>query len=160
MVENMAKIESTFLVNAGLSKVWEFHNDVSALGRIMPGTVTVVSADAPMRAGSRIQLRLGAGRLGIDWMLNVVRHEPMVRFVDQQVTGPFASWLHVHEFAAVAGGTQVTDTVTYTLPFGAIGRAVDKLIVQHVIRSSFGPRARATKRLLEGGASDQRPASG
>ena len=103
-----------------------------------------------MRQGSRFQLALGAGPLKLNWNLTVVEHEPMTRFVDLQTSGPFASWQHVHEFASEDDHSRVSDTITFTLPGGIIGRVVAWLVVRRVIQLSFGPRARATRKLLEG----------
>ena len=100
--------------------------------------------------GRRFQLALGAGPLKLNWNLTVVEHEPMTRFVDLQTSGPFASWQHVHEFASEDDHSRVSDTITFTLPGGIIGRVVAWLVVRRVIQLSFGPRARATRKLLEG----------
>ncbi len=111
-----------------------------------PGLVTVVAgpADGPA-PGSRIRLRLSALLLagvlpglptgqpghasappGMDWQL--VRTErsvagPLTRTVDEQVTGPLASWRHEREITAAPAGpatavraTTVVDRITFALP--------------------------------------------
>ena len=142
-------IEHSFVVRAPLERVWAFHNDVNALGSIMPGTMQVVDFDKPLRKGSAIRLRLTVGFISVTWILTVIAHEPMKRFIDKQTSGPFAAWQHEHAFEAVTDGTRVTDRVTYALPFGVAGRLVDRMIFRHALRASFAPRARATRRLLE-----------
>lgn len=57
------------------------------------------------------------------------------RFVDEQVRGPFAHWWHEHEFIAAdpgahpAEGTLMIDRISFSSPFGPIGRAVDRWIL-------------------------------
>ena len=47
---------------------------------------------------------------------------PSERFVDVQLSGPYRLWHHTHEFRPHPdGGTLMTDTVRYALPFGPLG---------------------------------------
>ncbi|MBZ2194908.1 SRPBCC family protein [Occultella gossypii] len=59
----------------------------------------------------------------------IVVHEPPHRFVDQQVSGPFAHWWHEHRFEAHDAGTLMTDLVEYASPLGPLGRVVDRLVL-------------------------------
>lgn len=57
------------------------------------------------------------------------------RFRDRQTRGPFASFLHTHEFSAVGGGTMMRDTIEFRSPLGPLGRLVDAVIMRrHLIR--------------------------
>lgn len=57
------------------------------------------------------------------------------RFVDEQVEGPFATWWHLHEFESVDGGTRMTDTIRYDVPFGRLGRLVDRVfLARYMVR--------------------------
>lgn len=48
--------------------------------------------------------------------------EPGRQFVDEQIEGPFAAWVHTHLFTPIdSGRTRCTDRIEYTLPFGALG---------------------------------------
>ncbi|MFL6108120.1 MAG: SRPBCC family protein [Marmoricola sp.] len=49
------------------------------------------------------------------------------RFVDEQVSGPFARWWHEHLFESRDGFTLMTDTVEFASPLGRLGRLVDRL---------------------------------
>ncbi|HUP17656.1 MAG TPA: SRPBCC family protein [Acidimicrobiia bacterium] len=52
-----------------------------------------------------------------------------IRFVDEQVTGPFKAWRHVHLFETEADGTRMIDRIDYEAPFGILGRAIDRLFL-------------------------------
>jgi ligand-binding SRPBCC domain-containing protein len=51
------------------------------------------------------------------------------RFVDEQVSGPFAHWWHEHVFEQLEETTLMTDTVEFTSPAGPIGRVIDAVIL-------------------------------
>jgi ligand-binding SRPBCC domain-containing protein len=54
-------------------------------------------------------------------------YEAPHRFVDEQVSGPFASWHHEHQFEVIDGGTRMVDLVDFASPVGPVGRLVDRL---------------------------------
>jgi len=53
------------------------------------------------------------------------------RFVDEQVSGPFAHWRHEHRFEAAGEGTRMVDDVDFASPVGSVGRLVDRLVLAH-----------------------------
>lgn len=54
-------------------------------------------------------------------------------FSDRQVRGPFASFLHVHEFDPHPDGTLMRDTITFRSPAGPLGRAVDAAVMRRYL---------------------------
>jgi ligand-binding SRPBCC domain-containing protein len=63
-------------------------------------------------------------------------------FTDEQVRGPFRSFRHVHEFEATPGGCIMTDRVEFTAPFGLLGRAAGKLVLQPYLQRLIRDRGR------------------
>ena len=61
-------------------------------------------------------------------------------FVDEQVSGPFKHFRHVHEFSAVEGGTVMTDRIEFSAPLGPLGRMVEKVILARYLRSLIETR--------------------
>lgn len=59
----------------------------------------------------------------------VTEHEAPRRFVDEQVSGPFRRWWHEHTFVEDAGGTDMTDTVEFLAPLGALGRVAETVLL-------------------------------
>jgi ligand-binding SRPBCC domain-containing protein len=68
-----------------------------------------------------------ARHLGRLWRMTsrITEFDRPHRFVDQMVRGPFGSFRHEHRFEPVAGGTQMTDVVTFRMGWGLFGRLVD-----------------------------------
>jgi DNA-binding CsgD family transcriptional regulator len=65
----------------------------------------------------------------IRWVASHTAYVKDRLFVDEQVEGPFASWVHRHEFEDLGGRTRLTDRVEYRLPGGAVVNAVGRWFV-------------------------------
>jgi len=59
----------------------------------------------------------------------ISEYEAPTRFVDEQVSGPFAQWWHEHRFEEQGELTVMTDDVVFTTPLGRVGRVVDKMVL-------------------------------
>jgi hypothetical protein len=70
--------------------------------------------------------------------------DPPFRFADLQVRGPYRYWEHTHTFAAVSGGTEISDHIVYRLPGGPLARVADRLGHRALLSRLFDYR---TKRL-------------
>lgn len=127
--------------------VFAWHTRPGAFVRLTPpGMITVLrpltdginvgsQADLvishPLLAGllPSIPRRGGRGPVGARWRVRHTELEPGHRFVDEQVSGPFASWRHEHVFRdGPAGSTIITDRVTYELPPTLPGRLPQALV--------------------------------
>ncbi|WP_308798832.1 SRPBCC family protein [Agromyces silvae] len=60
--------------------------------------------------------------------------DPPFRFVDEQVSGPFASFRHEHTYTEYAGGTLMLDRVRFAAPFGLLGRAAEVVLGPYLRR--------------------------
>jgi ligand-binding SRPBCC domain-containing protein len=92
-----------------------------------------------------------ARHLGRTWSLTsrITAFEPPTRFVDEQVSGPFAWFRHEHRFEAVPGGTRVIDDWEHAAPFGPIGKIVDALVLGRLLRRLLAQRNAALVREAE-----------
>jgi ligand-binding SRPBCC domain-containing protein len=54
-----------------------------------------------------------------------------------QLRGPYRLWHHTHELLAVDGATLMRDTVRYALPFGVLGEAARRMVVQRDLEAIF-----------------------
>lgn len=62
------------------------------------------------------------------------------RFVDEQVSGPFRSFVHEHRFEPDGTGTVMTDTITLTAPL--LGRPAERLVLVPYLRRIVSARNR------------------
>ncbi|WP_404443190.1 SRPBCC family protein [Sutcliffiella horikoshii] len=79
----------------------------------------------------------------------VILMEPPYKFVDIMVKGAFQSFVHTHQFTEAAGGTMMIDKFQYKSPFGIIGVAADKLILERYMRKFIISRAKELKKIAE-----------
>lgn len=58
--------------------------------------------------------------------------EKPARFVDQQVSGPFKTFVHEHHFESVGNGCRMTDTITVGSPI--FGRLAERVVLVPYLR--------------------------
>lgn len=133
-----------------LDETFRFFARPENLARITPGWLgfRIVSDDVDMRQGLRIEYRVKPLGFPQPWISEITVYDPPHRFVDEQRKGPYRRWHHDHRFRAVAGGTEVTDTVTYALPFGVLGRLAHRLLVRRQLECIFDHREQQLLELL------------
>jgi ligand-binding SRPBCC domain-containing protein len=109
---------------------------------ITPGEVT-------MRVGTLIAYRLHLHGVPISWLTSIQDWDPPHRFIDQQVSGPFALWHHTHElFPSGTDGTLMRDTVRYAIGYGPLGELAHRVLVRRDLETIFDFRARKVEELL------------
>lgn len=131
-------------------RVAEFHASAESLALLSPpGTrVEVLSKDAEVRDGALHVLRIRRGPFSTVWKARISEVGPH-GFTDTAEQSPFAFWRHRHEYLSHPEGTLLRDTVEYSLPFGPLGRLLDRLFVGRQVKELFAFRHAATRRALE-----------
>jgi ligand-binding SRPBCC domain-containing protein len=102
-----------------------------------------------MGNGDEMDFTMWLGPLPVRWVARVEAVSPS-GFLDRQMRGPFAAWVHRHRFVAVdKTTTEVIDEIEAQLKphllWGAVG-----LAMWLGLPLLFGFRAWKTRRLLEG----------
>ncbi|HQY91030.1 MAG: hypothetical protein WAU00_18975 [Caldilinea sp.] len=111
------RYEHRFTVNAPLAAVAAFHQRSASMGAITPPPILVRVHEAPaqLNEGDRMDFTMWLGPLPVRWVAQIEQTTP-TSFVDRQLSGPFASWEHLHTFLPIdAQTTVVADQVTATL---------------------------------------------
>lgn len=133
-------LHRTQLVRAPLDEVFAFFADAGNLQRITPPFLHfryLTELPIEMRAGARIRYRISLFGVPMRWLTEIVAYEPPRRFVDRQERGPYAAWVHTHEFESVPEGTRLIDRVEYQLPFGPLGDLAHALWVRRTLERIF-----------------------
>jgi ligand-binding SRPBCC domain-containing protein len=132
--------------------VFQFFADASNLEGITPPFLRfriLTPAPVEMRAGARIDYALSLFGVPLRWRTRITAWEPGVRFVDEQESGPYAVWRHVHEFEPDGESTLVRDVVDYALPLGPLGSLAHALFVERTLGRIFDFRHEAIGRRFD-----------
>jgi len=135
----------TDLQHHRLSTVFSWHERTGALARLTPpwAHVDFLEQSDGIRDGGKVVLRVHRGPTSFRWEL---RHKNFIldkQFCDEQVAGPFTSWLHTHRFEALdGGGTAVEDQIDLEPPLGAAGAAIGPTLVKNELSRLFRFRYR------------------
>lgn len=124
-----------------------YHERHGALQRLVPPweSVEVERTDASLAVGSEVVLKTSVFGVPVRWVAQHTLYEPPHLFADTQVSGPFARWLHRHQFAAVGERSSLTDDIDFDVPLGAIGNLLGSKAALGRIESMFAYRHRVTR---------------
>ena len=141
-------LQTTQVIPVTLDRAWDFFSDPRNLAKITPPELDfTILTTLPERvhAGLMIEYRVRP-LLGIPvrWLTEITHVEPEKFFVDEQRIGPYRIWHHEHHFKALDDGhTEITDRVTYVLPFGPLGDLVHPFLVKPQLAKIFAFREKA-----------------
>lgn len=126
-----------------LKDAWDFFSTPANLARITPGDMafTITSDQETIRdmyPGMIITYKVSpiAG-IKLNWMTEITHVTEKKYFVDEQRFGPYKFWHHQHHFKSIEGGTEMSDILTYGLPYGIFGRMANKIFVANKLRQIF-----------------------
>jgi ligand-binding SRPBCC domain-containing protein len=134
-------------------EVFRFFSDARNLQRITPAFLhfdVLTPGPLTMGAGALIDYRLKLRGIPLRWRTEITMWEPPVRFVDVQLRGPYAEWVHTHTFEEEDGGTLVRDAVRYRL-WGPefLTRIINKILVAPDTKRIFEFRHQALEEIFD-----------
>lgn len=141
------------IIRADIRRAWNFFSDPRNLARITPPDLDFkVLTDLPERIypGMMIEYRVRP-LLGIParWVTEITHVEEGRFFVDEQRIGPYRIWHHEHRFQDIGEGrTEISDRVTYVLPFAPFSELVHPLLVSPQLKKIFSFREKAVAEIF------------
>ncbi len=128
--------------------VFDWHARPGAFERLAPPwqPLQIVESSGGIGDGGRVVFDARFGPLSRRWVAVHRDVVPGERFTDEQLSGPFASWVHTHRFLEQGEGTsRLVDEVEYRLPFGAPAAALGGALAEREIARLFRFRHRRTR---------------
>ena len=134
-------------------RAFEFFAQARNLAVITPpwmGFDVITPEPIEMRPGALIDYRLKLHGVPVRWRTRIEVWEPPVRFIDVQVSGPYALWEHTHTFERDGEqGVVIGDHVRYAIPLGLLGRIAHAAFVKRDLERVFDYRERAVAERLQ-----------
>lgn len=136
-----------------IEKAWEFFSNPANLSKITPTWLNFqVTSSLPdkMYAGLIITYFVRP-MLNIPqtWVTEITHVQEPNYFVDEQRFGPYKMWHHEHIFKQTEDNNiLMEDIVSYAVPFGFIGRIVNKLIISKKINEIFNYRREVLEKMF------------
>lgn len=146
----------TFLPES-IDVVFAFFSKAENLERITPHSLRfqiLTPGPIEMKEGLLIDYRLKVNGIPARWRTRIARWDPPHAFVDEQLRGPYHTWIHLHQFRPVEGGTEMLDQVDYQLPLEPLGRLAHPL-VRFQLSRIFRYRSKAIPTLVCPGREQQ-----
>ncbi|MBP6458745.1 MAG: SRPBCC family protein [Crocinitomicaceae bacterium] len=139
-------------VKTDLNTCWDFFSSPSNLKVITPDYMGFdVKTEVPekMYEGLIISYTV-TPLLGIpmEWVTEITHINEKSFFVDEQRIGPYKMWHHEHHFKEINGGVEMTDIVSYVVPFGILGKLVQPILVQPKLEEIFAYRFKVVDNLF------------
>jgi ligand-binding SRPBCC domain-containing protein len=141
------------VVHTSLETAWDFFTSPKNLQRITPphlGFEILSELPEKVYTGLMIQYRVRP-MLGIPviWLTEITHVKPGEYFVDEQRHGPYRIWHHEHQFAKLGPDqVEMTDIITYQLPFGPLGALVHPWLVKPQLEQIFNYRTKVVTELF------------
>ncbi|WP_165249987.1 SRPBCC family protein [Paludisphaera soli] len=139
-------------IPASPEAVFAFFERPDAFERLLPPgePVEVVETPKSLDVGARAVIRMHVGPFPVEWVAEHIEYIPGRLFVDRQVKGPFAAWVHRHEFLDDGdGGTILRDVVDYRPPLGMLGTLFGGAMIESRLRKMFAYRHDVVRRAFE-----------
>jgi ligand-binding SRPBCC domain-containing protein len=152
------ELHSTQMLPGRRAELFPFFANAENLERITPpamGFRILTPLPIAMREGALIDYQLRLNGLPLRWRTRISLWNPPEVFVDEQLRGPYAEWVHTHRFTDDGDYTRMEDRVRFRLPFGALGRIVLP-IVKRQLRGIFSYRREVLPSILAAARSDRR----
>jgi ligand-binding SRPBCC domain-containing protein len=148
------QLERKQILPISIEKAWDYFSSPHNLKEITPPDmgfeVKILPENQKMYAGMIISYTVRPMfSIPIGWVTEITHvHEPYY-FVDEQRFGPYEMWHHQHWFKEISEGVEMTDLVSYKIPYGIFGRIADKLFVRKRLEDIFNFRYKTLEKVFE-----------
>ncbi len=113
-------------------ELFPFFAEAANLERITPNDMKfqiLTPGPIEMRAGMLIEYKIKLFGIPMHWLTEITHWDPPNQFIDIQLKGPYAQWVHRHVFIEQPdGSTRMEDHVRFRLPLSPLGELAAPLV--------------------------------
>jgi ligand-binding SRPBCC domain-containing protein len=147
------QLKRTQVLPISIEKAWDFFSSPFNLKEITPPDmgfqVKLVQENQKMYPGMIIGYKVSPiFKIPISWVTEITHVQEPYYFVDEQRFGPYSLWHHQHHFREVEEGVEMTDLVSYKIPFGVLGDFAHWLFVKKRLEYIFDYRYQTLEKLF------------
>ncbi len=141
------KFERSSQLPFSAETLYHWHLAAGAFERLVPpwDDVRILDGEMSISEGSRRTLGVRKGPLTLPWVALHYGFEEGRQFIDEQLRGPFAQWVHRHRFEPMERGSLLHDQIEYRFPLDLPGH----FFLQPMLERMFRYRHQRTLRDLE-----------
>lgn len=140
-----------FTVPRSPDDVSDFFADAGHLEHIAPRWLSlhyISPRDTPIVPDATLDYRVRIGGVPFSWRTRIVDVQPGRSLAYEQEVGPCAVWRHLYDYLPVDDGTQIVDSVLWSMPLGWAGRAGRRALGDVIVQRMFDVRERRLRELL------------
>ncbi|HJT25346.1 MAG TPA: TIGR01777 family oxidoreductase [bacterium] len=148
----MAVFEKQSQIEVPVKELFNWHNRPQAFERLNPPweKVKVVEKKGGIQQGGRMVLEVKQGPFRRRWVAVHGDYIEGTQFVDEQVQGPFAKWVHTHQMLPeTATASLLKDHIEYRAPLGFLGQALAGGYIRKRLEKVFAFRHTRTQNDLK-----------
>ncbi len=124
-----------------IDEAWDFLSSPNNLKLITPESMNFKIIDWDKKKaypGQIIQYTVSPVLgLKIKWVTEITQVIKNSYFIDEQRFGPYSFWHHKHFIKEIDNGILMEDVIHYKIPFGFIGKILNKIYVQNKLDKIF-----------------------
>ena len=133
-------------ISRSIENVWEYFAKPQNLNELTPPNLAfeiINDVSHMMYPGQLIEYRIKFFPLIRSiWLTEIIQVKQLEYFIDEQRIGPYRYWSHEHRFQSNGKSTEMTDIVTYQMPYGLVGSLVHLIWIRNRLNQIFDFRKR------------------
>ncbi len=137
-------LKQTQVLPLSMDEAWEFFSTPRNLDSMTPDDLGFKITYLPsekMYAGQIITYKVMIfPKVWVPWVTEISHVDEGKSFIDQQISGPYKLWHHLHSFEPHEQGVLMTDLVHYSIGYSLLGEIPHQLFVRKKLEEIFNFR--------------------
>jgi ligand-binding SRPBCC domain-containing protein len=128
------------VINRPLNEVFDFFSKAENLNKITPPDMQfriLTPLPINIQKGTLIDYKIKVNGIPFKWKTLISTWEPPLRFVDEQLRGPYNTWIHEHTFEERDGKTYMKDVVKFKSPGWILEPLINALFIEKKVKGIF-----------------------